>query len=243
MNIKAAVSFIIAALASVGFIVLFTDVSTKVLLVLFAIAVIFAYVGALAIARADKNNARAAMLSLLACYFLFYLFFLWTLTVGTMRDSLDFILDDPARIGERLSDNTNFIPFMTVAETIKRYNANDVDALKFAVINIAGNIFALMPLAIFFPAFFKRQRIFPVFVVSVLLVDIFIEFFQFSFGIGILDIDDFIFNLSGAILFYLFLRIRPVTRLFSSVFPGIDISPVSGRRFVESDKEQADMQA
>ena len=225
MSIKAVVSLLIAAVASAALIVLFTDVSTKVLFALFLVSVISAYVGASSIARANKNYAKEAMLSLLIVYFIYYLFFLWTLTIGTMRPDLDFILNDPAKIKERLNNNTNFIPFMTVVEAITRYNTNDVDASRFAGINIAGNLFALMPLAVFLPSFFKHQRYFKVFAVSVLLVDIFIEFFQFSFGIGILDIDDFILNMSGAILLYLFLRIKPVARAYSRIFPGIDIRP------------------
>ncbi len=71
---------------------------------------------------------------------------------------------------------------------------------RYAWINLLGNVVLFIPLGLFLPALFKRQRSLPVFVLTVCGIMIIIEAAQALTSLGTLDIDDLLLNELGALL-------------------------------------------
>ena len=64
--------------------------------------------------------------------------------------------------------------------------------------NIIGNIILFIPLGFFFPLLFKASRFRSIFLFA-LIASLNIEILQYLFMIGVCDIDDIIYNISGAL--------------------------------------------
>ena len=119
-----------------------------------------------------------------------------------------------------INRNTNIVPFATVRLFI---NAVKTSALPlYAVLeNLLGNLAAFMPLPFFTVCLFKKinkwYTLFAVTLISVLLI----ELLQLLLLTGASDIDDVILNVSGAMLFYVLLRIPAVSRLLTRFTMGV----------------------
>ena len=149
------------------------------------------------------------------CYkfFVLYLIFLIYLTlfdVSWLRSGFDFFNFD------NLADRVNLTPFHTIFSFI-----NDFDSListKQIFLNLFGNIFAFMPMALFLPLFFKKQGKIGYFIITLVIIILGIETVQLITGFGRFDVDDLILNLFGAVLAYLVLNIRYVRDLIHNIF-------------------------
>lgn len=85
-------------------------------------------------------------------------------------------------------------------------------AIRIALENLLGNIFAFSPLGFFLPMLFKKcGRFKNIFLVS-LGASLFIEIVQLIFYLGTCDIDDLILNVLGSLLGY------GVYRLFYNLY-------------------------
>ena len=126
----------------------------------------------------------------------FYFFFLFSLTFNIERATAE-ITFDGASLMRRLTKESNLIPFRTIHNMFRNNDFN-----SFFFINIVGNVAALMPLGILFPLVFSKARKILPYTFMVIGVVLFIEFFQFFFGVGRLDVDDLILNVSGALVAY-----------------------------------------
>nr|WP_294412305.1 VanZ family protein [uncultured Ruminococcus sp.] len=115
--------------------------------------------------------------------------------------------------GNYFRENTNFVPFRTVIEFAGYIRNNDTLYGNISFENIFGNVFALMPIGFFFPAIWKKQRCFVSFLLTASAVIIGVETIQFIAMCGACDIDDFILNLTGAVMGFGFTRLNIVKRL------------------------------
>lgn len=95
----------------------------------------------------------------------------------------------------------NFIPFTFVQEFF--YSKTSIDIL---LKNIFGNIFLFFPMGIILPLKFKilnfKNTAFVCFMLSLIL-----EIIQYSFKVGISDIDDLILNTFGGVLGFIYFKI------------------------------------
>ncbi|MBR4865584.1 MAG: VanZ family protein [Clostridia bacterium] len=107
-------------------------------------------------------------------------------------------------LGERLlapfpSGGQNLIPFSTIASQLALLKRGRY-YLRFAMVNLAGNLLMFLPLGYLLPRTFPRFRkflsFFPLVVLSLLLV----EGIQYITMLGIADVDDVILNLFGALM-------------------------------------------
>ena len=121
----------------------------------------------------------------LYCLFMVYLLFL------SRPLQLEYSIRDFFR------GNSNFIPFRTIFEYIERYR-NGFRAAAF--INLVGNLFAFFPLGIFLPCLFKSQRCLSRFFLTVFAIIVLVEITQLFLRAGVIDIDDVIFNVFGAVV-------------------------------------------
>ena len=133
----------------------------------------------------------------LKIYFGIYLFLLYSLTVF-LRNDHPLLLFQNIRF-DNLLNRMNLIPF---SETI--HLINDVMATKnySALFLIIGNVFVFIPLAYFLPRIFKKEKHSLIFLLTVVLISISIEFLQLITLSGTFDIDDIIYNSTGAFLFF-----------------------------------------
>ena len=117
-----------------------------------------------------------------------------------------FILDRISHIQpyESISEfllRVNLIPFRTVYEYIDKIINNRIN-VDTAVTNLIGNIFVFLPMGAFLPCLFQKMRSFKKTVLTVFLIVLGIELLEISLAMGTFDIDDFIFNLGGAMIGY-----------------------------------------
>lgn len=109
--------------------------------------------------------------------------------------------------------NTNFVPFRTIAEFAGYLRDKDEVYGDLSFVNIWGNLAAMLPAGIFFPAIWKKQRRFRVFALTAEAVIICVELLQFLTMRGSCDIDDFILNFFGAVIGFSLTSIKIIRKL------------------------------
>ncbi len=100
----------------------------------------------------------------------------------------------------------NLVPLKTIKQYISLlYNET---FRTHAIINLAGNVLVFVPLGYLLPKIWERLRGFFRTTITVMLLVILIELLQYVTGLGSCDIDDLILNLIGAILGYIFWKMK-----------------------------------
>lgn len=100
----------------------------------------------------------------------------------------------------------NLLPLKTIRDYFAVLGRDDpvgISLRPYALINFVGNLLAFLPLGLFFPLLFSRQRSFGCFLLTVTAAICLIEVLQFASRRGALDIDDLLLNLPGAVLGWL----------------------------------------
>lgn len=217
MKTKLTISSIAAALFVIIFLVGIIKVGYTFQLITFLVASAFAYNSVRLYGRMRPECEGKAMKAFVLGFFIFYLAFLFLLTFSVHRNDPHFILFDKELLETHIRKRANFVPFHTVNKMLlSGYRP------KYVIVNILGNIAALCPLGVFLPLLFRSARRLPIFTLYATLTVLFIELTQLSFGIGSCDIDDLILNVSGAVLMFLFFKIRFVRSLVFRLLPGIE---------------------
>ena len=114
--------------------------------------------------------------------------------------------------GEYISRFSNFIPFKTVFHYAKIASTGSLEFIGLFLWNIMGNLVMLLPLGAVLPCLFRRIDRFWKVVITVTITVILIELAQLILRVGVVDIDDLILNLSGAMIGYAILKIPPIAR-------------------------------
>ncbi len=115
-----------------------------------------------------------------------------------------------------IKTSINFIPFKTIIGFIKEFNSMYDN--RTILLNLFGNVIALMPMAFFLPMLFPKQNQFKRFLFTITLIVFGIELVQLLTASGSFDIDDFILNISGSSIMYLILQIKSVNNLIRNIF-------------------------
>ena len=110
---------------------------------------------------------------------------------------------------------TNFIPFETVANYVTLFKDG---AYGLAIYNLLGNFVLFLPMGALLPCVFKRLDRFWKVTLCVLIMVISVEIMQFALRVGIIDVDDVIFNLSGAMIGYGIIKIPFVNKLLRRIY-------------------------
>ena len=104
------------------------------------------------------------------------------------------------------SPSFNLIPLRTIRGYFLILGRDDAAAESFrpyAVTNFLGNLLAFLPLGLFLPLLFRRQRRFRFFLPTAFAVIALVELLQLLTRRGALDVDDLLLNLPGACLGWL----------------------------------------
>ena len=156
----------------------------------------------------------------LIVWFCLYIVFLLSLTLFDTyfnRNGINIFSLDKDMVKEYMNSSFNIIPFKTIKLYFNGYNGGYLSKSLF-LYNMIGNLCALMPLSFFLPLLFKKQNNILIFILTIILIVIGIESMQFLTLSGSCDIDDLILNLSGSLLLYLILKIKPINKVIRKTF-------------------------
>lgn len=104
-----------------------------------------------------------------------------------------------------LQFNVNLVPFETIMLFIRGYQRGVV-SLETLLGNIIGNMVVFMPMTYFLLVFFKKQRKWHIFFITIIMIVLGVEILQVFLRIGSGDIDDLILNVIGAIIMFSIIR-------------------------------------
>ncbi|MCR5803186.1 MAG: VanZ family protein [Clostridia bacterium] len=214
MRIKMIISFIISLMFMGLFIWGLSNWSYIYMLFTAIISAAFLYNAMRLLGKLHPSKEKQIIKAFLWMTFLFYLFFLFQLTFNVLRGDSVLIFSNKDLMDAYLCNRTNFIPFKSIIEPFK-----DGYPFSYIIVNIFGNIAALAPMGFFLPMLFRGARKLLPFTIIVALVVVFIEFTQFLFTVGSVDIDDLILNAAGAVIVFLILKIPLVKNLIAKLFP------------------------
>ena len=155
---------------------------------------------------------------------LFLLYTLMVIDFTLINDSFgrsisNIFLTDKSEVKEYLSQKINLVPFATIRLFMDAYRDSTLDIYS-VLQNILGNLCVFMPFAFFVPVIFKKinsaLRFFGVIAAGVLCI----EALQLIFLTGSADIDDFILNVSGAMIAYGILSITKANAMVNKFLCG-----------------------
>jgi glycopeptide antibiotics resistance protein len=109
---------------------------------------------------------------------------------------------------DTLRANLNLMPLRTVRLFLNSYSFMP----RAVIVNLAGNIAVFIPLGLFLPCLWRRQRLFGRFLLTVTAAVAAIELLQLFTMMGSCDIDDLILNLAGASIGFAIFSLPPVKR-------------------------------
>ncbi len=108
----------------------------------------------------------------------------------------------------QLKNNINLIPFRTIAEYAEKYQSGVLSLVRLAIINLAGNVGVFIPLGVFLPMLWKKMRNYKtMFIISSAII-LAVEAIQYFTLLGSFDIDDYILNIIGIFIGFLFFKLN-----------------------------------
>ena len=110
---------------------------------------------------------------------------------------------------------TNFIPFKTIVEYVQRYSDG---YWRLATLNLLGNLALFVPMGMALPCLFKKLNRFWKVTLTVLGMVVIVELVQGLLRVGSIDIDDVIFNVSGAMVGYGIIVIPFINKLLKRIY-------------------------
>lgn len=103
----------------------------------------------------------------------------------------------PESYSEHLHASCNFVPLYSIRNFL-RGALNNPALVRFAVVNLLGNVVMFVPLGFLLPAVFPRVRAWHWTMLTVLALLLAVESIQLFTKTGSWDIDDILLNLLGA---------------------------------------------
>ena len=186
--------------------------STAGRLVLLCMSCGFLWLGGFLLTKRSGNN-RPMKINLrifLALYLL--LFATLTLFDPLWGRNGGFVIWNRELFEMYVQNSLNLVPFKTVLQYFYRGTINQF------VVNIIGNLVCLMPLGILLPLNFEKQQKTGIFLMTCVLIVSAVEILQFATLSGSCDIDDFILNVGGAFLIYLFTKNKKAFGFLKQIF-------------------------
>ena len=144
-----------------------------------------------------KNNLFTKIL------FTFYIAVLLYILFARYGDKVSLSIAD---LTNRLSTSVNMKAFHTIDSYLRALENGNV-SMTVVRNNLLGNFLLFMPYPLFISAFSKWKNTIWIIFLTVITVTA-VEVLQFLTGLGSLDVDDLILNVSGAFLAYVILKPR-----------------------------------
>ena len=152
-----------------------------------------------------KSTMRFLMWAVFGIYCAFLVIILF---VDMRSDTLKITM------GEYIKTHTNFIPFATVADYIRRMGDSIINT-DTVVKNLLGNLLLFFPMGLALPCLFKGMRSFKKILLTLFLIVLCVELIQLFLRFGSFDIDDFILNILGGLAAFGIWKIKPINKLLN----------------------------
>lgn len=121
----------------------------------------------------------------------------WLLLAQRMGDTLP--LDYWANIPGKM----NLMPLRTVRQFLRLMLRSDQPALiRFAAVNLAGNVAVFVPLGVFLPTLWPRLRKLWRCALCLATIIVAVEAIQLITLLGVCDVDDLLLNMTGGLMGY-----------------------------------------
>lgn len=146
-------------------------------------------------------------------------FTLLDVALGRWSDKVYAGMDD--RRSYYMAHFVNFKPLSSIWNVYIRGFINGRVHAYYVALNLLGNLCAFMPFALLLPCFFKAQRRWYIFLVTMLLAVIAVESAQLLFMVGSCDVDDLILNAGGAMIAFGILRIPVLKKLTDRFYSAV----------------------
>ena len=212
------VMYVIAVLILLFYLVMTFKIQFNTIsrLILLCGSCLFLYFGGFFLSKYLNNNKP--MKINLWIYFILYIILLLTLTLFDPMYGRSFSIVDWSNelFNKYISNSFNIIPFHTIIDYISKFNS--LYDTKTIMVNLLGNLIALMPMAIFLPKKKKKTRKLKKFLLTVIIIVFGIEIVQFLTLTGSCDIDDIILNTVGAVFAYMIFKINSINNLIRNIF-------------------------
>ena len=180
-----------------------TPISSLIILIVFSVDL---YLGSYCLPKFKNITKGRIMHYTFITMFLVYLIFI----ISLLFLSYYFIRDDITET------RINLIPFATINLYINSANTHTLPIIS-TIINLLGNIIAFMPFSFYLPLFFKRMNKSYIFIPTMILIVIVVEITQLFLKCGSCDIDDFILNIFGILIFYFILKNKKIKKLINKL--------------------------
>lgn len=184
-------------------------------LILLISGCIFLYFGGFFLSKYLNNNKP--MKINLWIYFILYLVLMLTFTLFDPMFGRSFSIVHWSKnlFNEYIHNSFNIIPFHTILDYVSKFNS--LYDTRTIIVNLFGNLIVLMPMSIFLPLLFKKEKNFKKFLLTVIVIALGIEVIQFLTLSGSCDIDDIILNVVGSLLAYIIFRINSINSIIRNI--------------------------
>ena len=179
--------------------------------VVFSVLVVIFTCEALTNENAKKTIVKITMICTFAVYLIVYFGFLFLIKAYSNHDAFSFTYNRNW-LKEALP---GLIPLKSTAKMIYDTLFGS-RAVSRTLVELGGNMFALVPFAFFLPAMFKGMRHFDSFLPTMVFISVATELFQGMFGLGSCEIDDFILGVGTACLVFYILRRPKIIKFLDS---------------------------
>jgi glycopeptide antibiotics resistance protein len=213
------------ATAVFGFISIYLDldsryqVSVRGMLVQSAIVIFLLSIATffMVISYAEQKKRTIVVKCSVFILFFYYLFILIYMLFLDKYFGRDDKLSTYLNFDLYFKNNTNFIPFATILFYLNGWRHHLINT-SIVLTNLIGNMAAFMPMGIFLPILFKPMKKTWIFIITVGIFIVFVEIIQLITFTGSCDIDDFILNITGAIIIFVFIKSKYIQKLLDRFY-------------------------
>lgn len=227
-HIISVTSYIISAILIVYYLFLelsIIDVTSPIKrLIIVLLIVLFMHIGLIFFKKTNNEKYKKLAKINVRIWLILYLIMILNLTLfdkyfGRNYHVKSNILDifDFEQMKIKFSILANVVPFKTIGNFYRAYK-NGAIGFDYFIRNIFGNVVAFMPLSFLLPRAIKRVNKWYKFFIITSIFILLIEFSQFLMNSGAFDIDDYILNISGALILYMLINNKIIGSLLNKVF-------------------------
>ncbi len=151
----------------------------------------------------------------LIIWFILYVIFLFKITLLDLyyfRNGFLLVKWNKVVLYDYYYNVVNFIPFRMIIKLFSEYFDGDL-TLSLLINNTLGNFIICMPFAFFLPRLLKKENNLKVFLITMFVIVSVIELTQFLTLSGTFDVDDYLLNISGAIIMFKLLHNNKINNM------------------------------
>lgn len=162
------------------------------------VIIIFMYIGGVLLKSVDNNRVNKIYKLNLYIWFILWIIMILNLTLFDKYFNRHYNYKE---FSHYIKNSFNIVPLSTISNYFVALRNDNLRKITFFY-NIFGNVLAFIPLSLFVPRIFKIiNKWYKYFIVSSIFI-IFIEVMQMIMRCGSCDIDDYILNILGTMIFY-----------------------------------------